>query len=111
MNFLVNDSIIKAVSWTLIHSLWLGLAAAFLAGLTILLTKKATSAIRYNLLAGLSILFLVTIGCIFYNELETQVSVSQANELVNSDLQTEHIVSTSAPIIKEEASAPLSLIT
>ena len=30
MNTLVNDSMIKAVSWTIIHSLWLGIAAAFL---------------------------------------------------------------------------------
>jgi bla regulator protein BlaR1 len=103
MNFLVNDSIIKAVSWTLIHSLWLGLAAALLAGLTLLLTKKSTSKIRYNLLAGLSILFLVTISFIFYNEFETQTSVLQADKLVKNDLQTEHLVSVSSAVTKEEA--------
>ncbi|MNV13696.1 Regulatory protein BlaR1 [compost metagenome] len=111
MNFLVNDSMIKAVSWTLIHSLWLGLAAALLAGLTLLLTKKATSVIRYNLLAGLSILFLVTIGFIFYNEFETQTSVLQADQLVKNDLQTEHLVSVSGAGLKQEASTPLSIIT
>ena len=41
MNLILNDSIIKALSWTLIHSLWIGLAAAILAGLTLLLTKKS----------------------------------------------------------------------
>ncbi|AEA45442.1 M56 family metallopeptidase [Fluviicola taffensis] len=111
MNFLVNDSIIKAVSWTIIHSLWLGLAAALLAGLTLLLTKKATSAIRYNLLAGLSIVFLVTIGFIFYNEFETQTFVLQADKLVKSNFKTEHLVSFSGAVTTEEASTPLSLIS
>ena len=102
MNTLVNDSIIKAISWTIIHSLWLGLAAALLAGLTLLLTKKATSAIRYNLLAGLSISFLVTIGFIFYSEFETQAPVLQTDNLVKSEFQTEQPVSVSTAGIKEE---------
>jgi bla regulator protein blaR1 len=111
MHFLVNDSIIKAVSWTIIHSLWLGLAAALLAGLTLLLTKKTTSAIRYNLLAGLSILFLVTIGFIFYSEFETQASVLQADKLVKNNLQTETSASVSHAVMKEEVSAPSSILT
>jgi bla regulator protein blaR1 len=90
MNTLVNDSIIKAVSWTIIHSLWLGLAAAFLAGLTILLTKKAASATRYNLLAGLSVAFLVAVGFVFYLQFESRPAVSQADKLVKSDVQTAH---------------------
>ncbi len=111
MNFLMNDALIKALSWTFIHSLWLGLAAALLAGLTLLLTKKATSAIRYNLLAGLSILFLVTIGFIFYNEFETQETVLQADKSTGSATQTEHLVSFSNTGMKEEASEPLSIVS
>lgn len=110
MHFLVNDSLIKAVSWTLIHSLWLGLATALLAGLTLLLTKKATSAIRYNLLAGLSILFLVAIGFLFYTEFETQTTVSHADNLVKNTVQTQPLVSVSNTVIKEEGSAPLSIL-
>ncbi len=111
MNFLVNDSIIKAVSWTIIHSLWLGLAAAFLAGITILLTKKATSATRYNLLAALSVAFLVTIGFVFYLEFESQASVSQTGELVKSGIQAEQPGSFSHAVTQEEASGPLSIIS
>lgn len=110
MNFLVNDSIIKAVSWTLVHSLWLGLAAALLAGLILLLAKKSTAATRYKLLAGLSILFLVTIGFIFYNEFETQTPVSQAGKLVKTGFQTEHLVTASDNVIMEEGSTPFSVI-
>ncbi len=110
MNFLVNDSIINAVSWTLIHSLWLGLVAAFLAAVVLFLTKKSTSAVRYNLLAGLSVAFLVTISFIFYNEFETQVPVSYVDSPVKSEFQSEHLVSISAPVMKEEASGPFSII-
>ncbi len=111
MNFLMNDSLIKAVSWTLIHSLWLGLAAAILAALTLLLTKKATSATRYNLLAGLSVAFLVTIGFIFYNEFEIQAPVLQTVKTAKSGLQAEQLVLASPTIIKEEASGPFSMVT
>lgn len=111
MNFLVNDSIIKAVSWTIIHSLWLGLAAAFLAGLTILFTKKATSATRYNLLAGLSVAFLVSVGFVFYLEYETPTSVLQAGELVKSNHQTQQFGSFSNAVTQEEVSGPLSIVT
>jgi bla regulator protein blaR1 len=110
MNSFVNDTLIKAVSWTIIHSLWLGLAVALLAGLTLLLTKKSTSAIRYNLLAGLSILFLVAIGFIFYTEFDTQTAVLQADNLVKNDLQTEQLISVSNVGMKEEVSAPISII-
>ena len=111
MNFLMNDALIKAISWTLIHSLWLGLAAAFLAGITLLLTKKAAPATRYNLLAGLSIAFLIAIGFIFYNELETHATVLRADKLVESSLQTEQLVSVSPAMIREETSAPFSMVT
>lgn len=110
MNFLVNDSIIKAVSWTLVHSLWLGLAAALIAGLILLLAKKSTAVTRYNLLAGLSILFLVTIGFIFYNEFETQAPVLQAGKSVETDFQTEHLVTVSDTVIMGEGSTPFSAV-
>ncbi|TSJ47725.1 M56 family metallopeptidase [Fluviicola chungangensis] len=111
MNILVNDSIIKAISWTLIHSLWLGLAAAVLAALTLLVTKKSASATRYNLLAGLSIVFLIATGFVFYNELETQPTVLSLDKLVKSTLQPEQLVSASPAVIQEEAGGPLSIIT
>lgn len=111
MNFLVNDSIIKAVCWTLVHSLWLGFAAAVLAALTLLVTKKAASATRYNLLAGLSAAFLVAIGFVFYSEFEPQAAVLHADKLVKSSHQAEQLVSVSPAVIKEEGAAPYSMVT
>lgn len=94
MNFVTN-SMINAVSWTLIHSLWLGLILALLAGLTILLTKKATSAFRYNILAALCVAFLVTMGFTFNHELNQQKSMA-AKASVSGKLpalsNTKHVV-------------------
>lgn len=69
MNFL-NDTFIHAISWTLIHSLWIGLILALLGGIIVMATQKAAAAVRYNLLAALSVAFLVTIGFVFAGELE-----------------------------------------
>ena len=111
MNFLIDHSIINAVSWTLIHSLWLGLATALLAGLTVLLTRKSTSAMRYNLLAALSVLFLVTIGFVFYNELETPEPVLPANKVMKGDLNISHSASFSTELVKSEAETPFSMLS
>ncbi len=43
----------KALFWTLVHSLWVGLAAAALAGLVILATKRSSSSARYYGLCGI----------------------------------------------------------
>lgn len=62
---LLNDETMQAICWTLIHSLWQGLLLAVLAGLVIMLTKKSTSDLRYNLLSGLFFLF-VAATCITF---------------------------------------------
>lgn len=65
-----NENLLKAVSWTLIHSLWQGIVLAILAGLIILFTKKSTANLRYNILAGLFLFFIATIGFTFYLEFD-----------------------------------------
>jgi len=62
----------SAVSWTLVHSLWQGLIIALLAGITILATKKSTSAKRYNLLTVLLFLFIAGVIVTFFTELKFQ---------------------------------------
>lgn len=69
---MVNDILLKAISWTLVHSVWQGFLLAFCAGLVILLTKKSTSALRYNILAGLFIGFLIVSGFTFNYEFQNQ---------------------------------------
>ncbi|MEO6232933.1 MAG: M56 family metallopeptidase [Ferruginibacter sp.] len=55
------ESYIKAISWTLLHSLWQGMILALVAGCIIYFTKNKTPALRYNLLTGAMLLFII--GC------------------------------------------------
>jgi beta-lactamase regulating signal transducer with metallopeptidase domain len=66
---LVPDEIIKALCNTLIHSLWQGVILAVVTGVTIVLTKKSTAALRYNLMIGYLLLFTAAIAFTFYMEL------------------------------------------
>lgn len=63
-----DDTLLKAISWTLLHSVWQGFILALLAGFVILATKKATSALRYNLLAVLFVAFLAVVAMTFNYE-------------------------------------------
>jgi bla regulator protein blaR1 len=50
---------------TLMHSLWQGILLTAIAGLIILCTRKTSSALRYNLLISLMILFAVAVSATF----------------------------------------------
>jgi beta-lactamase regulating signal transducer with metallopeptidase domain len=63
-----TDREIKAICWTLIHSLWLGLVIAALAGIIIACTRRATPLLRYRLLCGLLVVFVCSVGYTLYYE-------------------------------------------
>lgn len=69
MTHIIPDNIVRAVCWTLLHSLWQGLIVAVIAGMIMVLTKKSSSSLRYNLLCSLLFLFLAVSGYTFYREL------------------------------------------
>lgn len=74
-----NENLLKAVSWTLVHSVWQGLILAVVAGLVILFTKKSSAALRYNWLSGLFLAFIVVVGFTFNYEYQTK-STTVLNE-------------------------------
>ncbi len=78
MNF-IPDTILRAVCWTLLHSLWQGLILAIVAGVIMVLSKKAGSALRYNLLCTLLVLFTVVSGYTFYRQLSSPVTDPAVN--------------------------------
>jgi bla regulator protein BlaR1 len=65
----IPDTIVRAVCWTLLHSLWQGLIFAVVAGVVLVLTKKSGASLRYNLLCGGLCLFLAVSGYTFYRQL------------------------------------------
>jgi beta-lactamase regulating signal transducer with metallopeptidase domain len=62
------NKIVAAFSWMLIHSLWQGLFLAIIAGIVLMLTKRSSSAYRYNLALILFLLFIATCGVTFMYE-------------------------------------------
>lgn len=93
-----NENLLKAISWTLVHSVWQGLILAVLAGLVILFTKKSTSVLRYNLLAGLFVSFMVAVGFTFSYEFQEEgretitrlnLPIETANQIVIGEVSEE----------------------
>jgi len=58
---LFSPSLIQALGWTLIHSLWQGLLAATIALVILWLTKKSSPHLRYNLLLLVFSIFIVAV--------------------------------------------------
>jgi beta-lactamase regulating signal transducer with metallopeptidase domain len=83
----IPETIIRALCWTLLHSLWQGLILAIVAGGVMLLTRKARSATRYTLLATLVMGFLFLSGYTFFRELRLP------------DARTSAILQHAAPVI------------
>ena len=76
MNWLISDQMMQALCWTLLHSIWQGLLLAIVAALIITVTRKSPPSLRYNLLTGLFILFIVTTGFSFMR----QVSLAKKDQ-------------------------------
>ncbi|HMF70197.1 MAG TPA: M56 family metallopeptidase, partial [Flavitalea sp.] len=74
----VSGEMIRAISWTLLHSLWQGLFAALIAGIIITCTRKSRALLRYNLLGSVLVLFLVTTIITLFVELSDTKTFSSA---------------------------------
>jgi len=60
-----TNSLIRAFSWMLIHSLWQGLLLAMLTVLALMMTRKASAAVRYNLVLVQFVLFIISCATTF----------------------------------------------
>lgn len=66
-----SDHAVKAICWTLIHSLWIGMICALFAGLLISYTRKSTANLRYRALCTLLVLFVMSMGLTYYFQVST----------------------------------------
>jgi bla regulator protein blaR1 len=95
---MIGEEIVRALSWTLFHSLWQGLLLALLAGLVVLITKRSKAAIRYNALCGLFFIFLLVSAYTFFSLLDlpgnnTGVHLLLSTGGLSSDQSTSNMVS------------------
>jgi len=65
INSNITDGLLSALCNTLLHSLWQGIILAALAGIIIISTRKASSALRYNLLVSVLLLFAMGVAGTF----------------------------------------------
>lgn len=85
------DNVVRAICWTLIHSLWQGLVLAALAGLLVLFTRKSVAAFRYNMLAVLFFVFIGVVAFTFIYELNGPATDDNIVDLTQA-AQTEQTV-------------------
>lgn len=72
----IDENIIKALSWALIHSFWQGFIAAIVAGIIITFSKKSLPSVRYNLLLAVLVVFFFSVLATFFVILNAPVSTS-----------------------------------
>jgi bla regulator protein blaR1 len=73
----ISDQLTGALCNTLMHSLWQGIILAAIAGLIVIGTRKASSALRYNLLISALMLFAVAVSATFVSQYLRGSAVSQ----------------------------------
>ncbi len=70
---------VRALSWTLLHSIWQGLILAAVAGTIMLSTKRAKPSLRYNLIVISIVLFIVSVLITFFNQLNSNAHIVASN--------------------------------
>jgi bla regulator protein blaR1 len=73
---LIAEPLIKAIGWTLFHSIWQGILLAMIAGAGIIFTRYSKPSIRYNLLSTLLILFIAGVVVTFLWQLDQRVAIN-----------------------------------
>ena len=79
LNQILSENFLRAFCWTLIHSLWEGMLLAMVAGMIMVMTRKASPAIRYNLFSSLFLLFITISSLTFY----WQLGVNEGSIIAN----------------------------
>jgi bla regulator protein blaR1 len=78
----MQEIIIRAVCWTLLHSLWQGLLLAAGAAILMMLTRQSGSALRYKLLCSLLIIFVAGVSFTFFRQINISINPAVAIKAV-----------------------------
>src|ERR1700761_6728970 len=71
---LIPNDIARAIAWTLVHSLWIGLLFAAPAGLIVTLSKRSSASLRYHLLCAALMGFVATMIFTLLHEMSVNTS-------------------------------------
>ncbi len=87
-----TDRLVGALCNTLVHSLWQGVLLAAAAGIIIICTRKATSALRYNLLIGAMLLFAIGTAATFaWQYAKSEKHITAASQVPHSNGYADHV--------------------
>lgn len=73
---------VHALCWMLVHSLWLGLILTIVTGTIMLATKERSAALRYKLLSGALLLFMIAVLTSFVAEFGKSTTVYRSDDSV-----------------------------
>ncbi|GAB4045421.1 M56 family metallopeptidase [Spirosoma litoris] len=91
----ISGQMMNAICWTLIHSLWIGLLTAVLAGGVIFGTPKASARFRYQLLCGCLVTFVGAMSVVFYREVIAH-PLAQSNSYTSVSITSNTVPALSA---------------
>lgn len=84
---------VRAIAFALFHSLWIGLIAAVLAAVIIKSTVNSPAVLRYRLLNGVLLLFIVTMLLFFFREWNKTGTPNPSNAIaLNDEISTQGAV-------------------
>jgi len=91
MVLLFSDNLLRALSWTFVHSLWMGLLLTIAGALIMLATKRSAPSLRYGLLCASFFIFLVSVVIAFvlaWNDYGIQSGYIVSKEIAGYRSQT-----------------------
>ena len=74
LNNIFSAPLIGALCRTLVHSLWVGFLLAIITGIIMLSTKKSNAVVRYNLLTGAFLSFIISMLIVFFFQITTAIT-------------------------------------
>ncbi len=80
---IIIKELVQAISWTLIHSTWQGILLSLLAAAIILFTKRNSAALRYNLLAGCLLAFVISVSVTLLLQIQKTSEEGALTQIVN----------------------------
>lgn len=84
MTLLFSDNLLRSLSWTFVHSLWMGLLLTIAAAVIMLTTKRSSPSLRYGLLCISFFAFLIAIVAVFiitWNDYGLNPGTGSANKI------------------------------
>jgi len=96
----MQNDLVSALCWTLIHSLWQGLLLAAVTGAFLIGTRRANARKRYNLLTVLFLLFIVATVITFAREMYVLSANSIVHDTPNFIITQQHLLNTVTPAAK-----------